>query len=319
MAYVAKSPVSGRWLAQINRNGRRFSKTFDSKREAQAWATEQEGKAKREKPGGNHTFGDALDKYELEVSSKKDGKVWESRRLKAFGEAKELGGRDADLASIDTPQLAAWRDARLKEVSGSTVVRDANLLRNLFNVARLEWKWIEGKPFEGLKMPSENDARVATWPWQLIKRVLRADRVGKTREMQLAFHIALRTGMRLGEVLASPDGLDERNKVVVLDDVAGARKTQKVYRIPVGRNAVKLIKGATFTVGANEGSVLFSKLCRDLLIKDLTFHDTRATALTHMSRKIPVEQLAKVSRHKDISLLVNVYYRPKLSDISDLL
>jgi integrase len=317
MAYIRR--FREKWQAQIDRNGQRKSKTFDTKREAQAWAMEQEAKAKRERHGGNHTLGDALDKYKLEVASKKDGAPWEYRRLHAFGESKELGGRDAILAEIDAPQLAAWRDARIKEVSGSTVVRDFNLLRNLFNVARLEWKWIEHKPFEGLKIPKENPARTATWPWQLIKRVLRAERSGKTAEMQLAFHIALRTGMRMGEVLASPGGLDERGKVVVLNDVVGARKTEKVYRIPVGKKAIKLIKGATFTVGANEGSVLFSKLCRELLIEGLTFHDTRASALTWMAKRMPVEMLAKVSRHRDISLLVRVYYRPKLAEISDLL
>ena len=65
--------------------------------------------------------------------------------------------------------------------------------------------------------------------------------------------------------------------------------------------------------------MLFSKLCRELLIEGLTFHDTRATALTHLAKKVPVEVLAKISRHKDISLLVNVYYRPKASDISRLI
>lgn len=73
---------------------------------------------------------------------------------------------------------------------------------------------------------------------------------------------------------------------------------------------------APFTVGANEGSVLFSKLCRELLIEGLTFHDARATALTHLSKKVDVLTLAKISRHKDISLLSNVYYRESAAQIA---
>ena len=69
-------------------------------------------------------------------------------------------------------------------------------------------------------------------------------------------------------------------------------------------------------MGANEGSVLFSKLCREVLIEGLTFHDSRATALTHLARKVDVLTLAKISRHKDLSLLNNVYYREKADQIA---
>lgn len=315
MAYIYKN--GDNWRAQIDSNGQRKSKTFPTKREAQAWAMATEGKAKRERHGGDHTFGDLVDKYKADVTAGKDGAVWEVRRIDALA---QHFGADAPLLSIETPQVAAWRDSRLrgaKPVSGSTVVREANVLRNMFNVARLEWKWMDHNPFDGVKLPSENDARHQVWPWRLIKRVLRADRVGKTAEMQAAFHIALRTGMRLGEVLAAPGNVDLRAKVVTLSDVAGARKTQKVYRIPVGRVALRLLNREPFTVGANEGSTLFSRLCRELLIEDLTFHDSRATALTHLARKVPVEMLAKISRHKDVSLLVRVYYRPSLTEIAD--
>ena len=311
MAYVRK--LKDKWQAQIERNGKRTSKTFETKREAQQWAMEQEASAKRHKDGRGHTFGDAVDKYKLQVTAGKDGALWEGRRLEAM---REFFGNSTLLADLDTPNVADWRDTRLKTVSASTVVREANILRNLFNVARNEWRWMEHRPFEGLKLPQENAPRDAIWPWQLIKRVLRAERIGKTAEMQAAFHIALRTGMRLGEVLAAPQNYDAARRVVTLSDVAGARKTAKVYHIPIGRVADKLLKREPFTVGANEGSTLFSKMCRELLIEGYTFHDTRATALTHLSKKVDVMTLAKISRHKDLSLLMNVYYRPRLEDIA---
>lgn len=325
MAYVAKNPKTGKWLAQINRNGQRHSKTFETKREAQGWALAQEAKAKRERDGGGYTFGDAVAKYIQDVSSKKDGAVWEVRRFNAL---LRHFGEDIELTEIDTPQIAAWRDARLmgdpkngiRPVSGSTVVRDANLLRNLFNVARDEWKWMRHSPFAGAKLPEENEARQATWGWKLIKRVLRAPRTGKTAEMQKAFHIALRSGMRLGEVLNAPENFNPNTRVVTLSKIAGARKTEQVSRIPIGRIAAKLLKDQPpFTVDSNEGSVLFSKLCKELLIEGLMFHDTRATALTHLAKKVDVLTLAKISRHKDLNLLMRVYYRPKPSDIAKLI
>lgn len=308
MAYIQKLKASGKWQAQIQRNGVRSSKSFDTKREAQAWAMEQEATAKRARAGGNKTFGDAVDKYKEDVSSKKDGAPWELRRLDVMA---NHFGNATELVEIDTPQIAEWRDARLKTVSASTVVRESNLLRNLFNLARREWKWMDHEPFIGVKLPKENAPRTAVWTWPLIRQVLRAPRVGKTKEMQDAFHIALRTGMRLSEVLAAPTAFDAKTRVVTIKT-----KTEAIARIPIGRIAARLLARPAFTVGPNEGSVLFSKLCRELLIEGLTFHDTRGTALTHLSRKVDVLTLAKISRHKDLSLLSNVYYRATAEQIA---
>ena len=305
MAYIRS--YQGKWRVEIQRNGIRSSKVFDKKRDAQVWAMEQEAQAKQAKQG-IRTFGNAVDKYLLEVSSKKDGEVWEVRRLNVM---RDYFGDNAGLSGIDAPEIAAWRDARLKTVSASTVVREANLLRNLFKVAMNEWHWMEHEPFKGVKLPKENDARYQIWGWREIRRVLRAERSGKTAEMQKAFHIALRTAMRLQEVLAAPENYDPKRRVVTVKT-----KTEKRGEIPIGRLAAKLIPTTKFSVGANEGSVLFGKLCKELMITDLTFHDARATALTHLSRKIDVLTLAKISRHKDIRLLSTVYYRESADSIA---
>jgi integrase len=307
MAYIRKLP-NGKHRAEIERNGIRESKVCETKREAQAWALEQEGTAKRARKGGNKSFGDAVTKYKDSVSSKKDGGVWEVRRLDVMLEHFKSS---TPLIDIDTPDIANWRDSRLESVSASTVVREANLLRNLFNLARKEWKWMDNEPFLGVKLPKEGPPRTQLWTWRLIRRVLRAERVGKTKEMQEAFHIALRTGMRLAEVLQAPDNFDRKKRVVTIKT-----KTEAVARIPIGRIASKLLVRKSFIVGPNEGSTLFARLCKELLITDLTFHDTRGTALTHLSRKVDVLTLAKISRHKDLSLLSNVYYRETADSIA---
>lgn len=299
MAYIRK--LADKWQAQIERNGKRSSRTFDTKREAQAWATAEESKAKRDREDGGHTLGDALDRYQKYVSVRKDSRAWEERKLRSF---RDHFGSDTLLRDLDSPQVAGWRDKRLETVSGSTVVREVNLLRNLFRVARDEWRWLEHYPFRGVKLPAQNAPRHQLWTWPLIRRVLRAPRTGKTAEMQVAFHISLRTGMRLAEVLAAPAAFDPKRRVVTIKTKTEARAV-----IPIGRIAAKLLDRPEFTVGANEGSVLFSRLCRELMIEDLTFHDARATALTHLARKVDVLTLAKISRHKNLSLLSNVYYR----------
>lgn len=307
MAYIRKLKTG--WRAEVQRNGTRASKVLPTKREAQAWAMEQEGKAGALSTGWR-TFAEAADKYLREISVKKRGHKWEARRLSAmvdyFGQ-KSLG-------SLDAPDMAAWRDARLRTVTGSTVVRETNLLKHLLHTARDEWRWIDHDPFRGVKMPKENAPRSARWTWQLIKRVLRAgEHAGpKTAEAVAAFHIALRTGLRLQEALAAPAVFDARRNVVRLVHT----KTTGPVDVPVRKQAARLLVRPPFTVGANEASTLFAKLCRQLLIDGLTFHDSRATALTLLARRVDVLTLAKISRHKDLSLLSNTYYRETAEQIA---
>ena len=96
---------------------------------------------------------------------------------------------------------------------------------------------------------------------------------------------------------------------------ARTKTAPKGEDVPVSRNAAKLIANAKFTVNPNEASTLFAKLTRKNLIDGQTFHDAGATALTLLSKKVDVMDLAKISRHKDISLLHRVYYRTSAADI----
>lgn len=311
MAYIHKHGDG--WRAQVAKMGVRRTAVWATKREATEWAARLEAEiaAGKFKDAPNKTLQQAIDKYLKTVSTTKANAVdWERRRFAAFVD--HFG--DVKLSDITSEAIGNWRDARLKTVSGSTVLREVNLYRNMFKLAAEEWKWIEVSPFKGVRLPKENTPRTGIWTWQLIKRVLRAPREGKTREMQDAFHIALRTGMRLQEVLAAPPNYDAKRRVVTVRS-----KTEARAEIPIGRIAHKLLQRAAFTVGPNEGSTLFSRLCRELLIDGLTFHDARATALTHLSKKVDVMTLAKISRHKDLSLLMNVYYRKSADDIARMI
>ncbi len=295
-----------KWRAEVQRHGIRKSHLAATKREAQAWALATEAELDSLKSSGGRTFADAVAEYERTVSIRKTKPAWEARRFHFF---QEHFGEHTPLAQITTAEIGKWRDARLKEVVGSTVLREANLLRNLFTVAREEWRWIDHNPFRGVRLPEQSEARRHVWTWQLMKRVLRADRDKKMGEVVRAFHIALHTGMRLGEIIEGQ--YDAKRRVYMLERT----KTSGYVEVPITRRAAKLLP-ATFTVGPNEASTLFSRLTRQLLIKDLTFHDTRATALTMLSRRVDVMTLARISRHKDLKILLNVYYRETAEQIS---
>ena len=145
MAYISKH--NDKWRAAIQQNGQRSSKVFSTKREAQAWAMAEESKAKRLKSSYGVTFGDAVERYARDVSSKKKSQKTEALRLATL--CKHFGA-DTPLSEIDSPHIASWRDARLKIVKSSTVLREVNLLRNLFNVARQGAGQVR---FDGVALP----------------------------------------------------------------------------------------------------------------------------------------------------------------------
>lgn len=300
---------NGRWRVQINKQGLRKTKVFDTKREARAWALEMEVTAK-ERATGWRTFEEAAKEYIDRVASKKEGRTWEVRRVLSF--VSYFG--HTKLGDLDSPDIARWRDSRLKSVSASTVVREANILKHLFSTARNEWRWMDNDPWRGVKLPKESEPRTARWGWKDIKRVIRAGQRsgGKTREVTEAFHIALRTGMRLQEVLSAPDNFDPRRKVVTVKTKTAAKGEE----IPVGRIAAKLLNRDSFLVKPNEASTLFARLTKNLMIDGLTFHDSRGTALTLLSKKVDVMTLARISRHKNINLLFSTYYRATTDEIA---
>ena len=132
--------------------------------------------------------------------------------------------------------------------------------------------------------------------------------------MTKAFHIALRTAMRLQEVLDSPEGFDKVSKVVTIRKRKEDRRPEKIPLTPAGYRL--MLKAKKFSVSPNEGSTLFSRLIRELGIDGLEFRDSRATALTHMSKKMDVKTLRRISRHKDVRILLDVYYRETAEQIS---
>lgn len=310
MAYISK--YREKWRAQVQKAGVRESAVFDTKREAQAWAIRKESELGATKGARGQTFGAAVTHYLETVSPGKRSAVdWERRRFDAM--LIHFGGETL-LAKIDSDAIGRWRDKRLETVTGSTVQREANLLRHLFTLAKDEWKWIADHPFRGVRLPAENEARFQRWRAMDMWRVIAAGRRrgGKIRQVTEAFHIALRTTFRLSEALAAPAGYDASRRVVVLPKTKTGGRTER----PVPPKAAKLLAREPFTVGPNEASVLFSKLCRQLMIKDLTFHDGRGTAMTLLARKVDVMTLARISGNKDINLLFNTYYRESAEEIS---
>jgi integrase len=300
------------YRVEVEKNGTRASHATATKREAQAWGIKKEAELEGFKASKGITLEQAAAKYLQTVSPGKgpSAPAWEARR---FAEFVAYFGEHTRLAEIDSAKLGEWRDHRLQTVSGSTVLRQSSLLSNLFEVAVTEWKLLRSNPFKGVRMPGHNPARHQIWTWQLIKRVLRADRTGSALEVIRAFHIALHTAMRLNEVLAAR----VVGRVAVLERDKGSGKASPPVKVPLARKGAELFaKYPPFTLAPNTASAVFSDLTDELLIDGLTFHDSRASALTWLSRRVDVMTLARISRHKNLKILMDTYYRETAEQIA---
>lgn len=148
---------------QIRRQGfPQQTKTFNTCKDAEAWGRLIESEMDRgifqdRTEAERTTLGDILQKYMEEISPRKKSVLIENCRIKRFLRDENLCQYKA--CSLTGKLLSSWRDKRLKEVSGSTVNRELNLISHAINIARREWGIHISNPIELIQRPKENRAR----------------------------------------------------------------------------------------------------------------------------------------------------------------
>lgn len=319
------------YRVQVCVKGIREGATFPTKAEAVTWGHRREvelsGQDARD-IGPKRTVRDLLEKYRDTITPNKATERHETDRINAFiRDYPGLAGMPLD--TFDTPHLAEWRDARLKTVKGSTVLRELSIYRDAWTLARREWKWTKMNPFESLRPPKDSPPRDRLInPWKEVRPVLRALYyvTGKPpethmQEVALAFLIALRSGMRAGEILQmSKQTVDLKQRVARV-----AHKTQhltgKPRAIPLSPHVMRLLKPVMdrekfFSVPDSTRDALFRRARERCGVSGFTFHDARASALTRLARKVDVLTLSKISGHSDLKMLSRVYYRETAESIA---
>ena len=317
------------YRAQVFVRGVRDSGTFRTKREAEAWAARRDAELRADAgktPGERHTLADALTRYRDEVSPTKRGRRWEEIRLNAYlrDQALPLG---SPMGSITPQHIADWRDARLRAVSSGSVLRELGLLSAVFEMARLEWRWVASNPTRDIRKPKVPDHRDVVITRQQIKLMLRTmgHRPGTSpvrsvaQAVAVCFLVALRTGMRAGELC----GLTWDR---VRDDYVVLPVTKTVPRqVPQTSKARRLIDrmrdydpALVFGLKPSTLDANFRKYRDRAGLSGFTFHDSRHTAATWLARRIDVLDLCRMFGWSKTSQALT-YYNASASSIAALL
>lgn len=325
MASIQKTKFGYR--AQLFVNGKRKSKCFRTQREAKAWADATTFAINRdaEKPViEKWTFFDVLDKYCKEVSSGKRGGRWETVRIEAFKD--HLFDNGLLLGDMTPKRMADWRNARLKEVSAGTVLRELGLLSAIFDSCVREWRILDENPIKKIKKPSKPEHRDSLYTWQQIRAILRACKHsprGKVRYVSQSvgtcFLLALRTGMRAGELT----GLTWDR--VYADHVFLPVTKTKKRNVPLSAKARRVLDrmkdydhGSVFGLTQQTLDANFRKYRKLAGIEGMTFHDSRHYAATQMAKRVDVLTLCKVFGWTNPKMAM-LYYNPTASDIARML
>jgi integrase len=282
-------------------------------------------------PGEIKTLADALTRFRDEVSPTRRGARWETVRINAFLNSGALP-LSLPLARLHASHLAVWRDLRRRSVKPGTVLREMGFLSTLLETARREWGWLEKNPLADVRRPSAPPHRDRLISRAEIRAMLRVMGYAPgvpvrsvTQACAVCFLVALRTGMRAGELCALTWGQ-------VHDGYCHLPVTKTVPRdVPLTLKALRLIHrmrgwddALVFGLHKNSLSALFAKYRKRAGLSGFTFHDARHTAATWIagrmrSNNLPAQQalldLCKMFGWSNLNQSLT-YYNPSAAEIA---
>jgi len=316
-----------RWIALIRRkNAPSISQVFDKKSDAQRWARDTESKIPSSRDTFKpHNLHEALDRYQNEQIPR-----YKSKKARE-GEIRLLKRHLSDclITAISFRDIALFRDNRISTgVSGSTVIKELNLLSKVFDFAIREWGWgwAFENPVKQITKPKPGKPRERRITEEEYSSLLcECDRT-KHVAMKTILVLAVETGMRQGELLGLLiENIDFDICIAHLPDT----KNGSPRDVPLSPTAHKALYG--FIKARSSGKVFcnwstgdgfrssFQRLCKRLSLEDLRFHDLRHEAASRLFEKgLNQFQVAVITGHKSLQSLQR-YTHLRATDLVKLL
>ena len=302
----------------MKREGVTVEKSFLHRRDAEKWARLTEADIERGafkpkptpamKPHGHvETMADLLRRYAAEVADQHRSPT----TLVNLETLKRTIG-DTALNELNAQVIARWRDNRLKNVQGASVVRELNTLSAVLNHARKEWCYPIVNPVADIKRPSSGKRRE-----RRLKQGEETCLLGMLAPQYARIaQFALETAMRRSEILSLVwRDVDTVGRVALLP----MTKNGEARRVPLSGKAldvlndqreaqavekVREIDGRVFPVHHIALDKAWRGACTRGAIEGLHFHDLRHEAISRLfERGLNVMEVAAISGHKTLAML----------------
>ena len=304
------------WQAHIRRRGYPAQvRTFDTKAEAEAWASVVESEIARgvfvcRAEAEATSLAEALERYRSEIVPTKKQSDRERRRVAEL--ERQLGGLAArPLAAIRGKDIMTFIKDRTARGAGPNTVRlDLALLSHLFNTARTAWGMeslsnpVDLVKGQRPKLPGGRTRRLIDDEYH---RLLSAAQT-YGGEIGSLITWAIETAMRRGEIAAMRwEHVDRKARVLLIPET----KNGTPRRVPLSTTALAVldglprrIDGHVWSMRPDSISQAFERVCKAAGIEGLTFHDLRHEATSRLFEKgLNPMQVATITGHKTLQML----------------
>lgn len=217
--------------------------------------------------------------------------------------------------------MAAWRDARIQQVAPVSARRELIVLGAMFTHAIRELGWMSDNPMKRVQRPATSAPRRRGIPQPAIAAIvaqLQTMRVGP--QVALMLELSIETAMRLSEIAGLTWEHVAEKKVRLAETKNGEARD-----VPLSARAREIISLRrdldpvdVFTLSPHVVSKTFQRARDAAGWPDVHFHDARSEAITRLSKRLDVMQLARMIGHRDLRSLM-VYYAERAEDIADRL
>ena len=315
------------WQAIIRKRGHPSqTRTFRTKRDAEAWAKVTESEMLRgvwldRSEAESTTLGEALQRYADEISINKKGSAQELCRIRQWLE-RPISKRT--LNTLRGKDFAAYVKSRLNEgVSPNTVRLELAIVGNLFTVAAREWG-MESlvNPMRSIKLPAPakgRNRRIQPGEWGALIAQL-------PYPHDHAVVLLVETAMRRGELSGMRwEDVQWTAPSILLQDT----KNGESREVPLSRAALQILHdlggtpeatGSVWkTMATHSFSQAFIRACDRASIEDLRLHALRHEAASRLFEKgLNPMQVAAITGHKTLQMLKR-YTHLRAEDLAKML
>lgn len=301
--------------AKVRKLGHKtITKTFNNKRDAEAWARGVEADMDRgafipSTTAQRTTVRTALERYSKEVLPRlaQGGRCEVSRARRLVDALGELS-----LTALDSSHVATYRDRQLQAgAAPQTVKHDIGLLGRVLKHCVIDWgipltRGIVTSQVRKPTLPSGRDRRLVD---DEEIRLLATAKMSKSDDIGSIIIVALETAARRGEIAAM--------------SWEHINLTRRTWHIPITKNGTprtvplspravetlqrlpRQIDGGVWTLRRADGiTQAFDRIRQQANIKGLNFHDLRHEATSRLfERGWNIMEVAAVTGHKDLRML----------------